>query len=232
MRLLLDTGADVHAQGGEYGSALQAAAGDGNVDAMRLLLDRGADVNAQGGYYGTALQSAAFYGQVEAMKFLLDKGADIHAQGGRYGTALLAALVPTVYPVRCDLKDPFEMAEVLLDHGADITADIPDSKYGNALSAVKQLWRHDEVYLARFMKLLELKGWMGGRSGTNENGVAAGPAEYRSANCISTDGTDWIDVAMLGADLLGSDSLDDDLPDLLGADFANEGTAERAILAV
>ena len=38
MRLLLAKGADVNAQGGESGTALQAAAYGNYVEAMRLLL--------------------------------------------------------------------------------------------------------------------------------------------------------------------------------------------------
>ena len=37
VRLLLDRGADVHAQGGEYGNALQAASFNGNEAIVRLL---------------------------------------------------------------------------------------------------------------------------------------------------------------------------------------------------
>jgi ankyrin repeat protein len=56
---ILDGGADINAQGGEYGHALQAAASKGNEAVVRLLVDSGADVNAQGGRYGNALQAAA-----------------------------------------------------------------------------------------------------------------------------------------------------------------------------
>ena len=45
VRLLLAEGADVNAQGGLYGNALQAAARDGNEAVVRLLLAEGADVN-------------------------------------------------------------------------------------------------------------------------------------------------------------------------------------------
>ncbi|KAK1958640.1 purine and uridine phosphorylase, partial [Colletotrichum sublineola] len=48
-RYLLDKGADVNAQGGEYGNALQAASLESHKEIVQLLLDRGADVNAQGG---------------------------------------------------------------------------------------------------------------------------------------------------------------------------------------
>jgi hypothetical protein len=46
---LLGGGANVNAQGGEYGNALQAASSRGHNRAVELLLGKGADVNAQGG---------------------------------------------------------------------------------------------------------------------------------------------------------------------------------------
>jgi ankyrin repeat protein len=46
--LLLEKGADVNAQGGHYGNALQAASGGGHDSIVTLLLEKGADVNAQG----------------------------------------------------------------------------------------------------------------------------------------------------------------------------------------
>jgi ankyrin repeat protein len=55
--------AGVNAQGGRYGSALQAASSRGYRDVVQLLLDKGADVNAQGGYYDNALQAASSRGQ-------------------------------------------------------------------------------------------------------------------------------------------------------------------------
>jgi ankyrin repeat protein len=48
VKLLLDKGADVNAQGGYYGNALQAASSDGHEAVVKLLLNKGADVNAQG----------------------------------------------------------------------------------------------------------------------------------------------------------------------------------------
>ncbi|KAI0603596.1 Ank-2 multi-domain protein, partial [Pyrenophora tritici-repentis] len=46
-RLLLDAGADVNAQGGRFGNALQAASLRGHEQVVKTLLDKGADVNAQ-----------------------------------------------------------------------------------------------------------------------------------------------------------------------------------------
>ena len=62
------------------------------------------------------------------------------------------------------------MAEILVDYGAEATAYVADSEYGDALSAAKELWRHDPCSLARFMKLLELNGWKEGKSGSDEDG--------------------------------------------------------------
>jgi hypothetical protein len=56
---ILDGGADINAQGGRYGNALQAAASSGNEAVVRLLVDKGADVNAQVVEYGNALCAAA-----------------------------------------------------------------------------------------------------------------------------------------------------------------------------
>jgi ankyrin repeat protein len=55
VRTLLDKGADVNAQCGGYGNALQAALEQGHEAVVKTLLDKGADVDAQGGGYGNVL---------------------------------------------------------------------------------------------------------------------------------------------------------------------------------
>ena len=74
-RTLLEGGADVNAQGGYYGNALQVASAQGHREVAMLLLDKGADPNAQGGLYGNALQAASVDGHKEVAMLLLDKGA-------------------------------------------------------------------------------------------------------------------------------------------------------------
>ena len=59
VQILLNKGADVNAQGGEYGNALQAASSGGHDQVVQILLDKGADVNAQRGKYGNALYVAS-----------------------------------------------------------------------------------------------------------------------------------------------------------------------------
>ena len=64
VQALIENGADVNAQGGKYGNALQAASCEGHEAIVSMLLEKGVDVNAQGGKYGNALQAALFRGQM------------------------------------------------------------------------------------------------------------------------------------------------------------------------
>ncbi|CAG8262934.1 unnamed protein product [Penicillium salamii] len=73
--LLLDKGADVNADGGKYGNALQAASAEGHRAIVTLLLDKGADVNADGGKYGNAIQAASAEGHQEIVTLLQTRGA-------------------------------------------------------------------------------------------------------------------------------------------------------------
>ncbi|KAK8171994.1 hypothetical protein BKA80DRAFT_261758 [Phyllosticta citrichinensis] len=56
--LLIENGADVDAQGGFYGSAVQAAASVANEQGVRLLLEKGADPSLRGGKYGSELKAS------------------------------------------------------------------------------------------------------------------------------------------------------------------------------
>jgi Ankyrin repeats (3 copies) len=67
----------MNAQGGEYGTALQAAAFKGHGTIVQLLIDRGGDVNARGGMYGGALQAAVMDGHHEIVSLLLETAAAV-----------------------------------------------------------------------------------------------------------------------------------------------------------
>jgi ankyrin repeat protein len=123
VQLLLDKGADVNAQGGNYGNALQAASARGHEQVVKTLLDKGADVNAQGGRYGNALQAASVKGYKQVVKMLLDKGADVNAQDRLYSNALRAA----------SAEGHEQVVKMLLDKGADANAQ--GGRYSNALQA-------------------------------------------------------------------------------------------------
>ena len=75
VQILLDKGANVNAQGGDYGNALQAASRWGYDQIVQILLDKGADVNAQGGRYGNALQAASRKGYDQVVRLLREHGA-------------------------------------------------------------------------------------------------------------------------------------------------------------
>jgi hypothetical protein len=75
VQLLLGKGAEVNAQGGDYGNALQAASAGDHESIVHLLLDKGAEVNTQGGHYGNALRAASIRGHEAVVRLLLERGA-------------------------------------------------------------------------------------------------------------------------------------------------------------
>ncbi|KAJ1329892.1 ankyrin repeat domain-containing protein 50 [Microdochium nivale] len=81
VQLLLDEGANVNAQGGYFGNALQAASSTGNQTVVQLLLDKGADVHAQGGFHNSALQAASSGGHEEVVDLLRDHIAELASRG-------------------------------------------------------------------------------------------------------------------------------------------------------
>lgn len=66
---------DIIAQGGLFGSALQAAAYSGQTPTINLLLSKGAHVNARGGKYGSALNAAVIARNWDIVQILLEAGA-------------------------------------------------------------------------------------------------------------------------------------------------------------
>lgn len=66
---------NVNAQGGIFGTALQAAAYSGQTASVRLLLDKKADCNLRGGKYGSALNAAIISGNWHIVEILLKAGA-------------------------------------------------------------------------------------------------------------------------------------------------------------
>ena len=58
VRFLLKEGADINAEGGKYGNALNAAVAYGNLDVVQLLLEGGTNINCMVGFYGNCLQIA------------------------------------------------------------------------------------------------------------------------------------------------------------------------------
>ncbi|KAJ7481648.1 ankyrin repeat-containing domain protein [Mycena latifolia] len=107
VQLLLERGADIHARGGNFGGALQAASKSGhesvgaNVNSMARVEytaldtaamdghDKGADVNAA---RGAALQTASEEGHMSLVQLLIANGADIK-RASAHGNVEIAQLL-------------------------------------------------------------------------------------------------------------------------------------------
>ncbi|RFU80285.1 pfs, nacht and ankyrin domain [Trichoderma arundinaceum] len=139
VQLLIEHGADVSIPGGEYGTALHAAAAsrypDEAIQVMELLLNHGAKVDQQGGSkWETALHVACYEGTIEAVQFLLDYGADVNAEGGsRFGTPLRAAAARLHWRVSDSEEAKLRIMEMLIDNGVKVNQQ--SGECGTALQA-------------------------------------------------------------------------------------------------
>ncbi|KAJ7151979.1 ankyrin repeat-containing domain protein [Mycena filopes] len=123
VRLLVYSGADVNAQGGDYRNALQIAAVKGHKEIVQLLIDNGAEVDCESEVYDNPLLAAAYEGHKEVVQLLLEHGADVDAEGVEYSNVLAAAAS----------EGHRDVAQLLIEHGADVNAQ--GGVYSNALLA-------------------------------------------------------------------------------------------------
>jgi ankyrin repeat protein len=77
VKMLLKSKADINAQAGKYGNALQSALAAGHWAIVQLLLDDGADVNMRGGLYNSALNAAAAESHIDIARLLLENSAEV-----------------------------------------------------------------------------------------------------------------------------------------------------------
>ncbi|KAJ7287134.1 ankyrin repeat-containing domain protein [Mycena rebaudengoi] len=135
VHLLIEKGANVNAQGGEYGNALQAASSSGHESIVHLLIEKGENVNAQGGSFGNALQAASSSGHESIVHLLIEKGANVNAQGGRFGNALQAA----------SYGGHESIVHLLIEKGENVNAQ--GGSFGNALQAASYGGHESIVHL-------------------------------------------------------------------------------------
>ncbi len=110
IKVLLEYGADIHAEDIESETALTLAVAWGHTECARYLLEQGANVNACA-VDGTPLIYAAQRGNVECVSFLLEQGADVNTSVSYGKTALKQA-------VRCN---SVPCVKLLVEHGAGVT---------------------------------------------------------------------------------------------------------------
>ncbi|KAF8426742.1 ankyrin repeat-containing domain protein [Tirmania nivea] len=125
LRLLDFETPNINAPGGDYASAVGAAAYQGHREIVLLLLNRGADVNSTAGKYGSALGAAAYQGHREIVSLLLDRRADVNGTAGNYGSALGAAAY----------NGHEDVLLLLIARGADVNAACVTGQYGTPLAA-------------------------------------------------------------------------------------------------
>ncbi|KAH7073704.1 ankyrin repeat-containing domain protein [Paraphoma chrysanthemicola] len=115
VKLLIDRGDDVNETSGlygaAYGTALQAAASEGNEEVVLLLLANGADIDGCSSFHGSALQASSKHGHEQIVSVLLDNGADVNTRGGLHSSALGSA----------SMYNRATIVKRLLDAGADVT---------------------------------------------------------------------------------------------------------------
>jgi ankyrin repeat protein len=125
VRFLLEHGADLNAEGGDGHTALNVAAGKGHAGVVSLLLGHGADplkINPVNG--SDALLPAVIGKQVECVRLLLEAGAnpdrtypgELSSGGSRDIPILIIA----------SENGDAEIVRLLLEHGADLNADVGD----------------------------------------------------------------------------------------------------------
>ena len=143
---------------------LWEAAGDNDVPLVKQALADGAIINAGNPndlYCWTALHKGAYRGAVAAVKLLLEAGADVEARdtwnktGGTHASASICLLEAAAAPLlscaaaaATDLPHAFnsalilaaemggfKMTELLLAHGADVTARNKNNQTGGSTSS-------------------------------------------------------------------------------------------------
>jgi hypothetical protein len=134
VKALLQKGAEVDAADAQGSTALQLAAGSGDLTSVRTLLERGADPNAKQRFGWTALMKSAGHGDLEIVRLLIAHNADVNAVSGpddgrvKHGPTVMGYLTPLHWAA---VSGRDEIVRVLLDAGAKV--DKPDVRGMTAL---------------------------------------------------------------------------------------------------
>ena len=121
VKLLLDAGVNVDANGGRFHTALQAACYAGHMEVVNILLERGADIHASFDeadfpwHTHDALRRAVDSGHTIMVKQLLERGADATVASAKTGVSVLHVAA----------KQNEDIVDLLLKYGAE--TDKPDN---------------------------------------------------------------------------------------------------------
>ncbi|HKB59770.1 MAG TPA: ankyrin repeat domain-containing protein [Gallionellaceae bacterium] len=130
VQALIRQGADVNTPDAQGRVPLIAAIARDDVEIAALLLDKGARIGATGPDGMPALSAAAMVGHPEMVQLLLDRGASANAQPASGMTPLaiacMAARPEVMAHFSATLSDRTEVANILLNHGADPDVRSPD----------------------------------------------------------------------------------------------------------
>lgn len=179
VKVLLEKGADVNAEGGYDGFAMANAIATTDIRMVKALLDYGAKMDVPTGEWSTALQLAVFWKAGGVVEMLIDRGADVNQCSGYYHTALQCAAeegkTGMVELLLRNGADPniiggrwntaleaalvggfWECAKVLLEAGADVTYRVtePGTMYGTPLMAVCAYYEENEEILEMILDRL------------------------------------------------------------------------------
>lgn len=130
----------------ELNLLLEAAAKEGNVDALGHLIAKGADLNLLVDDLGAPLHWAAALGHVEAVEYLIGKGANLDIPDTRKSTPLHWASF---------LGKP-RTVEVLIKNGADL--NVQNSDGSTPLDSVSGDWNQEIAGITAFIaSILDIK---------------------------------------------------------------------------
>ena len=102
----------VNARGGQRGTALHSASGEGHLRIVRYLLRYGVDVNLRDSGLETPLLLASWQGHCDVVQCLLEHGADVDMRDQFQHTPLIVAV----------FSRHVDVVRLLLEHNAEINA--------------------------------------------------------------------------------------------------------------
>ena len=121
VRLLLDSGVSVNAEGAFYGTSLQAAAFSGDAEIVKFLMSNKANVNIKGGIFGSAMEAAVVTRKDDIVSLLIMLAGHNGLSQDILDSALLRAV----------RNGGLVCVDRLVDAGANIDAE--DNLFGSAL---------------------------------------------------------------------------------------------------